>query len=296
MICTVFGLAIVSGDWRCSCLPSTHLPRPTATVRPQVPSILPVGWSAATKQQARQCPTKRRVASGSSPHVDGSLPPDLDRLQYRELTPQASSVKPPFDCPDIPQRVTCCIMTPKATLMGMPREVRDHILGFVLAPDAPPTVEELVQQQLNNERCEIPSKATGAWEESRSVRFLICQPAIKPLPLLLVSRQLKAETEALTKRHGQSTFSLDIVFLNDVTLWPTWTNVPKALGPDEVIDELHVQWRMFKASELAVSVRCYLTAYDRHQTRLRWTCAGPAACSGLATAHRKQTSGSHIIS
>jgi hypothetical protein len=134
------------------------------------------------------------------------------------------------------------------TLLGLPREVRDHILSYAIGSQAiaPPSPRALVAEKLQkNQRTTMPASVTRAWEQAGSVLFPHNRPSITHLPLLLVNYQLKAETEAVAVR--SSTFTLDIVYLDDVTLWPTWTSLPHPIVPGEVIDELHVQWRLFIA-------------------------------------------------
>lgn len=95
-------------------------------------------------------------------------------------------------------------------------------------------------------------------------------PAAAPpnpaLPLLLTNRQLRTETaELLTRpsfrRHAY--FSLDVVYLTDATLWPTWTGVPFL---SDRIDTLYVHFRIFKASaNMAMEVPIRRGMFQAHE-------------------------------
>jgi len=116
------------------------------------------------------------------------------------------------------------------------------ILQVVLAPQsAPPSPGELHGQS----RRALDKTATGAGQETHRVLFQ-AGPAENPaLSLLLTNHQLHAETLDTVRRAFAETtpsYTTDIVYLKDQTLWPTWLSVPLRASH---VDTVHAQFRIF---------------------------------------------------
>ncbi|KAF2826847.1 hypothetical protein CC86DRAFT_369984 [Ophiobolus disseminans] len=112
-----------------------------------------------------------------------------------------------------------------ATLLTVPRELRDQILGYVIeshqntAPELDQTFEEMTQPRkiLENPRL-------GSW--CKVVLSLPDNPIVNTTSLLLTNHQLHTETlENIDLLHARE-YDLDIVILDEVIPLPTWTRVP----------------------------------------------------------------------
>lgn len=92
------------------------------------------------------------------------------------------------------------------------------------------------------------------------------------LPLLLTNRQVHVETKDAIRRlpNAKMVYLLDIMFVDDQTLWPTWLCVPK-LKRD--IEHLRVQIRIFGGGD-AKSWNIWRqesSMYEERPFRLMWT-------------------------
>lgn len=137
-------------------------------------------------------------------------------------------------------------MPASPSLFGIPFEVRAMIIQqVILAPrsNPPGTLDELAQQQRqrqpNDRLC-------------RNCVSFLSEPATNPaMSLLLTNRQLYDETLDTLQRTFKATaaspsYTADIVYLNNGTLWPTWLSTP-VRAPHA--DTVHVQFRVFHHPE-----------------------------------------------
>ncbi|KAJ4296812.1 hypothetical protein N0V90_006860 [Kalmusia sp. IMI 367209] len=110
----------------------------------------------------------------------------------------------------------------QSALFKIPREVRDEILSFVLLSryPVPQTPEEIEEQER-----QVP---VALREHYREGLYYICDETAytsNALSLLLTNKQLHAETRDALERLDIP-FELDIKFVNDRYLAPTWTSIP----------------------------------------------------------------------
>ena len=106
---------------------------------------------------------------------------------------------------------------------------------------SPPKPTDLHGQR----RRELSKEITGIYDEARRVRFP-AGPASNPaLSLLLVNHKMYDETLEAVKHISIATpitYTADIIYLKEVTLWPTWLSVPMRASH---IDTLYAQFRIF---------------------------------------------------
>ncbi|POR33301.1 Putative transcriptional regulatory protein [Tolypocladium paradoxum] len=136
------------------------------------------------------------------------------------------------------------------SILCLPRELRDMIWALALHEplalrDAPASPAELCK----GDRHGVSTSVSGAWGTGSRVRFEKL-PARLRLPgssspsLRLVNRQLYAEvTETMgRKSRRRPDYHLDLVYLDDGSIWPTWTSVP-VLAED--VGTVHATVRIF---------------------------------------------------
>ncbi|KAI4866574.1 hypothetical protein F4820DRAFT_246783 [Hypoxylon rubiginosum] len=110
-------------------------------------------------------------------------------------------------------------------LSHLPRELRDLIYTFVCLavrdqPD-PSTCRKEDRKVCGRQYSLAPTARDRVWFERRPIQSPL-------LPLLLVSRQVSREAKDVLCGIGDSpNCMLDIMFLKDESLWPTWLSIPK---------------------------------------------------------------------
>lgn len=140
------------------------------------------------------------------------------------------------------------------SLLDLPRELRDEILGLVLFTPPRIPLDFSCYDHLRRELT-VPSH-----DQQGLIRFY---HLVKVLPnniqynaffttrasLLLLNHQLNAETSSLLRRKRPSAmqYVLDIAVVNDLELWPTWISVPLLAGE---IDEIYVSIRTITTQRL----------------------------------------------
>jgi hypothetical protein len=116
------------------------------------------------------------------------------------------------------------------SLIGLPRELRDQILDFVVmvephrAPLRNLTSEMRLVDEERHEVNDIPYKSknrgAGVFYTNDLGRFRL-------FPTLLVSHQLHAKTlAAIDRLPTKHSYRLDIAVVNGDQLWPTWLSIP----------------------------------------------------------------------
>lgn len=126
------------------------------------------------------------------------------------------------------------------SLLTIPREVRDIIIKLVLfsgnqpAPDTYNYVSVPARTRILDVYylCWIPSK--GVLYQSETIT-----PAATPL--LLTNHQLCAETRKVLSTQRGDRYTLDVMFVHERELWPTWTSIPAFARR---IDTLDVTFRV----------------------------------------------------
>jgi len=137
-------------------------------------------------------------------------------------------------------------MPASPSLFGIPFEVRAMIIQqVILAPRLSPAknLDELAQQQrqhqLNDKSC-------------RNYVSFLSKPATNPaMSLLLTNSQLYDETLDTLQHTFKGTaaspsYTADIIYLNNGTLWPTWLSTPVRASH---VDTVHIQFRVFHHPE-----------------------------------------------
>ncbi|KAF6795835.1 hypothetical protein CSOJ01_13370 [Colletotrichum sojae] len=123
-----------------------------------------------------------------------------------------------------------------ATLMTLPREIRDEILSHALQADIP-----------------APESPAASRDRKRIIEYLplyiqrdqSTTPWPSGLGLLLANRQLHAEALPLLEKHDANP-ELDVMYVRKCGLWPTWTRTPLRPGRTR-FDTLRVRFRIFEA-------------------------------------------------
>lgn len=101
-----------------------------------------------------------------------------------------------------------------ASLLGIPRELRDAIIHEVLRGCTPPTTPQ--------DATETRFRTIGNRREK--IIAVLDPPKPTALSLLLTNRQLCAETTEESRQNADA--RLDIMFVEEREIWPTWTQVP----------------------------------------------------------------------
>lgn len=112
----------------------------------------------------------------------------------------------------------------------------------LLAPQSAPRDPTCL---LDQKRHEISEKETGTFLGGSHVLFQESPIPNSVLPLLLTNRQLYDDTRDMLRREFSAQlpkYTLDVMYLKDCTLWPTWTSVPVRASH---VDSVTAQFRLF---------------------------------------------------
>ncbi|KAI1445758.1 hypothetical protein F5Y02DRAFT_100138 [Annulohypoxylon stygium] len=130
-------------------------------------------------------------------------------------------------------------------LLDLPQELRDQIFSLVclntrLAPGLSTYRREYRRTCERQSYSLSPLAGDRVWFERPS-----CQNPM--LSLLLVNRQVNREVQEVLRRVSESpNYAIDVVFLKDGTLWPTWLSVPRL---QRTLGSVYVQFRIFDVPE-----------------------------------------------
>lgn len=152
--------------------------------------------------------------------------------------------------------------------MEFPIEIREPILEMALLADTtkPPNDAINLTRELRKVALEedtetgkggstvtageyILLKETRGWGGSYSLPVFYRPGTCRDtaLPLLLVSRQIHAETKRiLDRKSDHSSWKADVMFIKYVGLWTTWLSASRFLSN---VDTVHAQFRSFNAPE-----------------------------------------------
>jgi hypothetical protein len=110
-------------------------------------------------------------------------------------------------------------------LLSLPRELRDIIISYVLSSQQHPPVDN---SEPVTPRIELVDIKYKSWRGPQSVMFEAKLQNSATHGLLLANRQLQAETkDALRELPGKGgRYALDVMFVEEKELWPTWLHVP----------------------------------------------------------------------
>ncbi|KAF2704139.1 hypothetical protein K504DRAFT_507161 [Pleomassaria siparia CBS 279.74] len=122
-----------------------------------------------------------------------------------------------------------------ATLLGLPRELRDEIIRAVLY--SPPVVPRNVERT-------ITRRDFGGPFFNRIHRF-DAEQMYRPtaLGLLLANHQIAEETSQILSREAPA-FAVDIAIVNECWLWPAWRLIPTKTKTNSYIERLDVHLRL----------------------------------------------------
>ncbi|KAF2791811.1 hypothetical protein K505DRAFT_326582 [Melanomma pulvis-pyrius CBS 109.77] len=116
------------------------------------------------------------------------------------------------------------------SFMSLPLELRDEICTYViLAPKRPPPSINQTSEQILQNRQTYREPALHSLGGRDLVKYLPEDEFVTTsTPLMLVSRQLHAETVANVERLGAEahSYDLDIILVDETLLCPTWIRVP----------------------------------------------------------------------
>lgn len=124
-----------------------------------------------------------------------------------------------------------------SSFLSIPREIREQIIEFALlalrdAPHAPPLSPIIDPKEHGREQLKDD---LGYWAWSPGPKRVFYDTSVSPAELvtnsalLLTSRQICAETRYVLehlRRTKQLHYALDIMFVNEDSLWPTWLGMP----------------------------------------------------------------------
>jgi hypothetical protein len=111
------------------------------------------------------------------------------------------------------------------TLLNIPRELRDHILHYVILAqqnEAPPLDQSFTN--LVQEREILRNPKLRAW--STTVLYQTATVIPNATSLLLVNRQIHVEALENIKRLEARQYDLDVIILDEILPLPTWLRVP----------------------------------------------------------------------
>ncbi|KAI9836027.1 MAG: hypothetical protein M1819_001638 [Sarea resinae] len=135
------------------------------------------------------------------------------------------------------------------SLLTIPREIRDNIIELVLCSkrNPPPDIATAARSRRERHRRGIPERrGFNTWSYGPShVEFEQRDCAVDSLPLLLVNRRLSCETKSAIERlalYSNLACSLDVMFVEERELWPTWLYLPVLA---QQVDCIEVTFRVF---------------------------------------------------
>jgi len=143
-------------------------------------------------------------------------------------------------------------MANSASFLDLPYEIRPGIIRLAIldssreAPRDPSVFKSQERRKIEPE----PKEGAESYDREALRVYFDANPTPNPaLPFLLTNHQLHNETLDLlsTKAFTRAlTYSLDVVYLKDMTFHPTWLSVPARASH---IPELHVQFRIFNCPD-----------------------------------------------
>lgn len=112
-----------------------------------------------------------------------------------------------------------------STFLDIPRELREMIVEHALRDHRLPPESPLTQPQPERvELRDINRRAQNSILHEKDQSRIIGS-----LALLLTNRQLSRDTKSVLARLGRLgrlSYALDVMLVNEVSLWPTWTSFP----------------------------------------------------------------------
>jgi hypothetical protein len=130
------------------------------------------------------------------------------------------------------------------SLLSIPQELRDQIIENVIINELKPP-EDTKSAELNRSHStEFDYPLCRSWSYGpQHVRYAKGKMRVNSASLLQVNKQLNEETKAaLARRYPEGVkYKLDIMFVNEIELWPTWLLVPSV---SHMVAEVDVKIRI----------------------------------------------------
>ncbi|KAG4439722.1 hypothetical protein IFR05_004800 [Cadophora sp. M221] len=149
-------------------------------------------------------------------------------------------------------------------LLQIPRELRDHILSLLVlstAVVAPP------ESPVNpDDREKLDDIGRRGWSSGGIVLYSK-DTQMKGIPTLAINQQLRKETLAVISHlnlPSLRSYKLDVMIVEDTSLWPTWLYVPTTTT---MVEEVHVTFRIMGASTRR---RCGYSGGDGGPPEIIW--------------------------
>ena len=119
-------------------------------------------------------------------------------------------------------------------LLALPRELRDQIFEDVIYTRWPSPPYD----RSNLGRAQIETDEYLSWRGLKSIMFEEEQPVATAAGLLRANRQLREEAGEILRRMTQESraHALDIMFVEERELWPTWLFVPTKSHDVETVE------------------------------------------------------------
>jgi hypothetical protein len=125
------------------------------------------------------------------------------------------------------------------SLLSIPRELRDQILGYIiLAREEAPALDQSFAE-LTRYRTNLHNPKLRSW--CTVVPYRKEDAPANATNLLLVNRQIHAETLENVKLLDARVYDLDVIILNEIVPVPTWTHVPLLTTS---LDKINVAFRI----------------------------------------------------
>ncbi|KAI9369219.1 hypothetical protein BJX61DRAFT_520612 [Aspergillus egyptiacus] len=151
---------------------------------------------------------------------------------------------------------------PSTSLLDLPLELRNLIITHVLYAHRPAPAKPTTTNRTNYRDIAYRSWACRAYSEQHDTH----SPS-NCLALLLTCRQLSIETQALLDLPSASSeYHLDIAYVNEFNLYPTWICVPRLTTH---VPKLHVSVRLL--GHMVSPEEARLQGGDGGETRFPWT-------------------------
>lgn len=130
-----------------------------------------------------------------------------------------------------------------ATLLNIPRELRDQILGLVVATHRAAPQDISLSTPPPQARRELHDIEYKSWRRGYDVKYEVDIPGrAETIPTLLVNKQLMEETlKAIQDFREKHSYEMDIMLLDEQSLWPTWLHL---LEHTTRIDTIHATVRI----------------------------------------------------
>lgn len=152
------------------------------------------------------------------------------------------------------------------TLLKLPRELREQILREIIFIQSPLPASPSV----SSDRTCLRNTVDPYWAVETNIYVERRLTDNTQMALLQTNRQIRTETQELLRRLEETPYHLDVMFVKECGMLPTWCSFP---GRRRRIDTVHVQFRIFeppKDINLEWLESAYFQGDDGGSTRTSW--------------------------